>query len=141
MTPKDHLRDRELALGIAIQDFATDLRLVDPADLVTFVRMEQYANIEDLVNSSSELLFKPSTLTFGWGADMRVTWTETPCVSLDMEFRHASVTVFFALGLRAESATVEIRYICFEAPLPDPSLNTLRLVEALNASRCVAPRT
>lgn len=140
MTPKDHLRDRESALGNAIKDFAKDLRLVDPADLVTYVRMEQYANIEDLVNSSSELSFKPATLTFGWGADMRVTWTELPSVFLDMEFRHGNVTVFFSLGLAGEGENVDIRHISFEAPSPDPSINTRRLVDALNASRCVMPR-
>lgn len=140
MIRNDHLRDRETALGEALREFSSELGLVDAADLITFVRLEQYANIEDLVNSSAELFFRPSTLTFGWGAEMAVSWTETPCVFLDMEFRQGPVTVFFCLGLQAAGASVEIRCISFEEPSPDPVLNTARLVAALDDARSVSPR-
>lgn len=140
MTRNDHLRDRERALGEALKGVALELLLIDPADLVTFVRLEQFANLEDLVNSSAELAFKPATLNFGWGADMNVSWTHTPSVFLDMEFRHNAVTVFFSLGLQAEGASVEIRCISFDDPSPDPEVNTMRLVDALDDARCVSPR-
>ncbi|MBX9741231.1 MAG: hypothetical protein K2X62_14220 [Beijerinckiaceae bacterium] len=140
MTRNDHLRDREQVLGEALRDFSAELRLVDPADLIAFVRMEQYANIEDLVSSSAELFFQPTTLTFGWGAEMSVTWTDMPCVFLDMEFRQGPVTVFFCLGLQAAGASVEIRCISFEEPSPDPLVNTARLVSALGEARSVSSR-
>ncbi|MDB5509256.1 MAG: hypothetical protein JWL93_1725 [Hyphomicrobiales bacterium] len=140
MTRNDHLRDRETALGEALREFSSDLRLVDAADLITYVRLEQYANIEDLVNSSAELYFQPSTLTFGWGAEMSVSWTESPCVFLDMEFRKGAVTVFFCLGLQAAGASVEIRCLTFEDPSTDPLLNTALLVAALDGARSVSPR-
>ena len=93
-----------------------------------------------VVNSSSELLFQQGALTFGWGADVHLGWNERPAVSLDMEFRHDAVTVFFALGLCGDGETVSIRMISFDAPHEDPLVNTARLISALNASRCVSPR-
>ena len=103
MKTQDHLHDREFALALAMKDVAAELRLVDPADYVGYVRMEQYSNLEDIINSSSELLFQPGTLTFGWGADIRLSWSDRPRIFLDMEFRYESVTVFFSLGLSGEA--------------------------------------
>jgi hypothetical protein len=140
MKTQDHLHDREFALALAMKDVAAELRLVDPADYVGYVRMEQYSNLEDIINSSSELLFQPGTLTFGWGADIRLSWSDRPRIFLDMEFRHESVTVFFSLGLSGERESVSIRMITFATPDSEPLINTARLVSALNAARCVSQR-
>ncbi|MDB5642922.1 MAG: hypothetical protein JWN07_2239 [Hyphomicrobiales bacterium] len=141
MKTHNHLQDREYALAQAMKDIAAELRLVDPADYVGYVRMEQYSNLEDIINSSSELLFLPGTLTFGWGADARLSWGERPRIYLDMEFRFEAVTVFFSLGLSGDSEFVAIRMITFESPDSDPLVNTTRLVSALNAARCVSQRS
>jgi hypothetical protein len=140
MKTQDHLHDREFALALAMKDVAAELRLVDPADYVGYVRMEQYSNLEDIINSSSELLFQPGTLTFGWGADIRLSWSDRPRIFLDMEFRYESVTVFFSLGLSGERESVSIRMITFATPDAEPLINTARLVSALNAARCVSQR-
>lgn len=141
MKTHDHLQDREFALAMAMKDVAAELRLVEPADYVGYVRMEQYSNLEDIVNSSSELLFRPGSLTFGWGADVRLSWSERPRIFLDMEFRHEAVTVFFSLGLGGDRETVSIRMITFAAPDSEPLVNTARLVSALNAARRLPTRT
>jgi hypothetical protein len=140
MKTHHHLQDRERALALAMRDMAAELRLVDPADYVGYVRMEQYSNLEDIINSSSELLFQPGSLTFGWGADARLSWSEYPRIYLDMEFRFDSITVFFSLGLSGETECVAIRMITFGSPDSDPLVNTARLTSALDAARCVSQR-
>ncbi|SDR62844.1 hypothetical protein SAMN05519103_08136 [Rhizobiales bacterium GAS113] len=136
---EDHLLAREKALAEGVKKVAAELRLVDLVDFITYIRTEQFANIEDIVNSSVELLFKPGTLTFGWGADLRVDWGEPPQIMLDMEFRHMSVTVFFGLALEAHHASVEIRYVSFEDAADDPEVNTRRLAEAIADARLSVP--
>ncbi|KWT67446.1 hypothetical protein [Hyphomicrobium sulfonivorans] len=127
--------DRERALGLGIRELASDLRLVEPADYITFVRTERFANIANLVASSAELFFKPGTIAFGQSGDVELSWDRQPAIALDMEFRHRSVSVYFRLILEAEQAGVEITYLTFEGAADSPDENTRRLVEALADAR------
>jgi hypothetical protein len=129
------LAARERVLAEGVRPVADELRLVDLADFVSYIRNEQFANLEDILNSSVELYFKPGTLTFGWAADLAVDWDRPPRIMLDMEFRHLSVLVFFGLSIEPEDATVEIRFISFENAAEDPQENTRRLIEALLEAR------
>jgi hypothetical protein len=132
---EDHLSARQKALADGVKPVADELRLVDLADFVSYIRAEQFANIEDLLNSSVELYFKPGTLTFGWAADLCVDWGQPPRITLDMEFRHLTVLAFFGLSIETEDSNVEIRFISFEEASDDPAENTRRLVEAIADAR------
>lgn len=127
--------EREKALADGLRDVASELRLIDAADLIAFIRTERFANIANLVNSSTELYFKPGIVHFGQSGDVDVKWGEPPTISLDMEFRHMRVSVYFRLLLRALQAGVEIDYITFDGASPDPAENTRRLVDAIAAAR------
>jgi hypothetical protein len=98
----------ERILADAMVDVATELRLADPLEFLMMIRGNQDANIADLVNSSSELFFKGGALRYGFGARCDLRWEATPSVRLDMEFRHAMVTVFFRLTIGRAHAGVEI---------------------------------
>ena len=80
-------------------DVATELRLADPTELFLMIRGDQAANIADLVNSSSELFFKSGALKYALSAGCELRWESAPTVRLDLEFRHATVTVFFRLTI------------------------------------------
>jgi hypothetical protein len=56
-------------------------------------------------------------------------------VSLDMEFHHMRVNVYFRLFLEALHAGIEIDYITFEEGSADPDQNTERLVQAIANAR------
>lgn len=127
--------EREMALGEAIRDVASELRLIDAADFIAFVRTEQFANIRSLVNSSTELFFKPGTVTFGLSGHVDVTWSSNPAVVLDMEFEHKCVKASFRLQLQALQAGVEIEQIAFEDSSADPDENTERLIDAIADAR------
>jgi hypothetical protein len=132
---KDYTFDREKALAEGIKEVASELRLVEAADFVAFIRTEQFANIANLVNSSTELYFKPDTIKFGLSGDADLQWGSCPCVSLDMDFHHMRVNVYFRLLLEALHASIEIDYITFDEPSADPDQNTQRLVEAIAGAR------
>ena len=132
---KDYTHEREKALADGIREVASELRLIDAADFVAFIRTEQFANIANLVNSSSELYFKPETIKFGQSGDVSLQWGGTPSVSLDMEFHHMKVNVYFRLLLEALHAGIEIDYITFDEGSADPDENTRRLVQAIAGAR------
>lgn len=130
-----YTHEREMALGEAIRDVASELRLVDAADFIAFIRTEKFANIKSLVNSSTELFFKPGTVTFGLSGHVDVTWSSNPAIVLDMEFRHKHVSASFRLLLEALQAGVEIDHIAFENGSTDPDENTERLIDAIADAR------
>jgi len=100
--------DHERILADAMVDVATELRLADPTEFFLMIRGDQAANIADLVNSSSELFFKCGALKYALSAGCDLRWESTPTVRLDMEFRHAAVTVFFRLTIGRVRAAVEV---------------------------------
>lgn len=133
--PTKYTFEREKALGHGVRELASDLRLVEPADYVDYVRTERFANIAHLVSSSAELFFKPGTIFFGHSGEVDLQWDQTPSVALDMEFRHMRVSIYFRLVLEAERAGVEITYVAFEGAAAEPDENTRRLVEAIADAR------
>lgn len=131
----DHSQVREKILGDSIRCVATDLRLIDLPDLVSYLKTGQIASIGSLVQSSIEMSFKPETLSFGHAGDVFLEWGVVPRVCLDMEFHHQAVHVYFQLMLDANEAGVEITYISFEGESVGPGQNTVRLHEALGEAR------
>ena len=124
-----------MVLADGLRDVASELRLIEAADLIAFVRTEQFGNIANLVASSTEFYFRPGTVRFGQSGDIDVRWGGAPVINLDMEFKHEGVNVFFRLRLEALQAGVEITYISFEPNAADPHDNTRRLVEAIADAR------
>jgi hypothetical protein len=125
----------ERALAAAAKEFAAELRLTDVVDLITFIRTENHANLNDLVNSSAELYFKPGTLSYGWAANVDVCWARSPTVRLDLEFRHQQVTAFFDLILESRQAGIRLKHIAHEAPAAAPSEHSRRFIEAIADAR------
>lgn len=136
---RDYSREREKALAEGLRDVASELRLIDPADFIAYIRTEQFGNLRNLVNSSTEMFFKPGTICFGLSGEVDLPWGCAPCISLDMEFHHLNVSAYFRLVLQSLHAGIEISYVSFEGGSEDPDQNTRRLIEALEDAR-VAPR-
>jgi len=119
------------AIADGIGAVAAELRLINVADFISFIRLEQFGNIRDIVNSSMELYFKHGTLSYGCAADYELEWDRPPAIYLDMDFRHRQVAVSFNLVLRARHAAVSIHSISFEAPSSDPEEDTRHLIAAI----------
>jgi hypothetical protein len=135
MIRQPHAPSRELIVANAIQEVVSELRLVDVADYIAFIRLEHFACISDIVDSATELFFMPGTLKLGHGGEAHVGWTECPRVVLDFELRPRGATVYFALSLTGLHASVEVNYVAFDKPDPDPEKNTAFLAASIEHAR------
>ena len=135
MNRQPHSASREVIVAEAIKDLVGELRLVDVADYIAFIRLEHFATVSDIVDSAAELFFMPGTLKLGHGGEAHVGWTEPPRIVLDLELRPVGATVYFALSLDAFAASVEVNYVAFDRPDPDPKRNTAFLETALEGAR------
>ncbi|MGA7658047.1 MAG: hypothetical protein WCA96_14900 [Methylocella sp.] len=131
----EHVEHLANAVSAAFESVAAELRLVEAGDFIAFIHDEKFANIQDVVNSSVELFFKPGTVSFGWGADFELDWNSTPVIRLDMEFRHGSVWLVFKLILRALQTDVKIAYFSPSRSSGDSERDLAALIEALADAR------
>ncbi|WP_088345896.1 MULTISPECIES: hypothetical protein [Rhodomicrobium] len=133
---RDDHAEHEMALAAGLAEVAAELRLIDAADLIAFIRTRQFGNLRSLVNASIEMYFKPGTVSFGQSGEARLGWSGEPSIMLDMEFHHRAVDIFFRLVLEARQAGVEIEYISFGTKsFADPREPLRRLSEALADAR------
>jgi hypothetical protein len=131
----DYVELQANALGPAFEPVATELRLVDVADFIAYIRDQKFANIQDIVNSSVELFFKPGTLSFGWDAEFELDWNKLPVITLDMEFRHRSVWLVFKLSLCALQTNVTVKYLSLGKTSGDPRQDMASLIETIADAR------
>lgn len=135
MDRQPHSSAREIIVASAIREVVSELRMVDVVDYVAFIRLEQHANIADIVDSAAELYFMPGTLSFGLGGDVALGWSGEPTVSLDLQLRPKGATVYFSLTMSALRASVDVNYVAFDEASPDPAENTRFLAATLEGSR------
>jgi hypothetical protein len=135
MNRQPHSNCREVIVANAIQQVVSELRLVDVADYIAFMRLESFACIADIVDSAAELYFMPGTLRLGHGGEAHVGWTENPRIMLDLELRPRGVTVYFQLTMTALHASVDVNYVSFDDASANPDENTEFLERALDETR------
>lgn len=128
---------RERIVAEAISPVASELRLLDAADLISLLRFELYGNLSDLVSSAAELYFHPGTIVFGSGGDYRLEWGGPPEVVLDLEIKPRGITIYSQLTLTEEHAAIDIKHIAFHETSGDPDSNTRILEERLKEARFV----
>lgn len=135
MNRQPHALSREVIVANAIQELVSELRLVDVADYIAFIRLEHFATLSDIVDSAAELFFMPGTVKLGHGGDAHIGWTETPRIVLDLELHPQGAKVYFSLTLTALTAALEVNYVSFDHPDASPAANTAFLETALQGSR------
>ncbi|TIS60946.1 MAG: hypothetical protein E5W93_09500 [Mesorhizobium sp.] len=135
MNRQPHANSREQIVAGAIQDVVGELRLIEVADYIAFIRLEHFACLSDLVDSAAELYFQPGTLRLGHGGEAHVDWAGHPRIVLDLELRPRGVTVYFQLTLTAHGSSVIVNYVSFEKPGETPEHNTALLEDAIDEAR------
>lgn len=135
MNRQAHSNCREVIVANAIQHVVSELRLVDVADYIAFIRLESLACIADIVDSAAELYFMPGTIRLGHGGEAHVGWTAYPSIVLDLELRPRGATVYFKLAMSADTAAVDVNYVSFEDGSATPAENTAFLGTALEGAR------
>ncbi len=131
----DVARQRAAILAAALGETVAELRLIDPGDIIGYIRAGQWANIADLVHSSAELYFQESALTFACGADYALDWDSSPSIALEMEFHGNSISAFFTLVLDRHEGLVSLRRVWFPIEPENAAQGTLALASALTDAR------
>ncbi|RCS23959.1 hypothetical protein DUT91_11945 [Phyllobacterium salinisoli] len=135
MRSTQYSETRESIIAGHMTEVIRDLRLVDVADYIAFIRCELFANIADIVNSATELHFFPQTLHFGHGGEYELDWDRPPRIILDMEFRNMGVYAYFRLLIDAKGAQIDLNHITFDQASESPAHNTERLAAAFADAR------
>lgn len=135
MIRQKHAQERESIVAEAIGAVVGELRMIDVADYIAFIRMERFANLADIVDTAAELHFMPGTLRLGHGGDALVDWAGAPRIVLDMELRPRGATVYFTLTLADLEAGIEVNFVSFDEPVDCPAQNTSFLARTLEAAR------
>ena len=135
---QDHAaQERILAQGL--REVAAELRLVDAADLVAFIRTGKFGSLRSLVSAATEMYFLPGMMSLRNSGNVTLGWTGEPSIALDMNFRHPAVEVHFQLVLEPRQAGVEIEYISFSHKSAGPRENAQRLEAAIANARFQMP--
>jgi hypothetical protein len=135
MNRQPHYEAREMIVARAIENVVSELRMVDVADYVAYIKLERFANISDLVASAAELYFMPGTLRLGHGGEAHVCWANPPRIVLDLELRPRGATVYFTLAMTDKHAEINVNYVSFDEPGGDPQSNTAFLESAIAETR------
>lgn len=101
----------EEVLACNIKDVIADFCLTDADILRSYVNKQLHGNMNEIVSSSAELFFKGHTLSYARAADISTALGDPPCIVLDMEFAHDTVSVFFKLILGEFSVGVHINHV------------------------------
>ena len=72
--PSHWILRHEQTIADAMRGVASEIRLVDLNHLTMLIHNGRMANIDDLVNSSTELHFRPGTLDFTGAAQTELSW-------------------------------------------------------------------
>ena len=131
----DIARQRAAILAAALGETVAELRLIEPGDIIGYIRAGQWANIADLVDSSAELYFEEGALTFACAADYALDWESSPSISLEFEFQGNSISAFFTLVLDRHEGLVSLRRVWFPVEPEDASQGTQALAAALTDAR------
>jgi hypothetical protein len=135
MNRQAYAKSREIIVASAIEQVIAELRLIDVADYIAFIRLEYFACLSDLVDSAAELFFMPGTLRLGHGGEVHVDWSGSPRIVLDLELRPPGVTVYFQLTLSEDKEQVVVNYVSFEKPGENPEHNTALLEAVIEQAR------
>ncbi len=139
MNRQPHASSREVIVATAIQPVVRELRLVDIADYIAFIRLEHFSCLADLVDSAAELYFMPGALRLGLGGEAHICWTGSPRIVLDLELRPEGAVIYFQLSMTATNASVEVHYVSFEKPDTEPKKNTAYLAAAIEQAMIRQP--
>ncbi|MCB1446654.1 MAG: hypothetical protein KDJ87_12915 [Rhizobiaceae bacterium] len=129
--------EHEKIVAEALSPVATELRMIDAADLVSLLRYERWGNISDLVSSAAELYFMPGTVNFGTSGEYRLDWDSKPEILLDLEIKPRGVTIYAKLSLADAQAGIEINHIAFHQPQAGDGRDADFLARTLSEARFV----
>lgn len=128
----------EKLLVDGIRDVVSELLLIDLTQLICCVGTKRMSSVEILIDSATELYFKPGCLKFSNSGVADVSWTGSVKLSLDFEFHYDGVRIYFTIVLQPRMAAIQINYLWLGEDGDEQSQDqrVLRTAAALAGARC-----
>lgn len=133
--PRLEVEAFERALATALRSVLAELYFTEAGLLIGYINAGQANNIEDIVASSAERTLKPGVLRYGRHALTQSDWGRPPTVSMNLEFHHPTLSVYFKIVFDATSVGLAIDSIDFRAPFAGHAEGLALLGAALDDSR------
>lgn len=111
MLQSTYCHEHEALVARAMQNMASDLRLIDVEYLVSFITLKMDRHVSDHVMSSAERYFTPGFISMGQGCDIKIGWDRLPEIMIDLTMNLDWARIYFSLMLKAEHADIALRYI------------------------------
>ena len=119
MLAQDICLELEPHVASSIGSLAAELRLVDIADYIAYLRMEQFGCIADIVRDAADLYFTPGYIQFGMDGEASADWGAAPEVTLMLIINSARAKAHVTLKLCTDHAEVKLGYVSFDEHIAD----------------------
>ena len=132
-------KDHEPVVADALTGFIQELRLIELADFVAYLRLERHVPLAEMVAAAAEMFLAPQFLELGEGSYATLDWSEHPSVCLNLVMNTAGATIYLTLTLREDRANVAINYIAYHVSRPEPGEIT-HLINRGISNNLIRPR-
>lgn len=102
-------QEAERLICLNIRSFMADLCLTDRSFLVASIVDENHDAINDIVESSAEMFFKPGTLCYAYGSRLSERFNTAPAISMDMRFVRKAMLISFLLHIEDDFIGVSLQ--------------------------------
>lgn len=98
----------ETQLAAILRGFISELRLVDLSHYVSYIQMDRFDCLTDIVGEASQLFFAPGFLHLEEVASVTSDWGTEPSVSLNISFKGAYAKNIVNIVMYDAYATVKL---------------------------------
>jgi len=108
MTIKVNNNKLERIILESIRPLIRELRLVDAADYVAYLRFDKQNQLTDIFDSAVEQFFAPEFLHYRQLGHADLDWGEEPIVSLELALNTPTAVFEFTLQLKKTHTSIEL---------------------------------
>jgi len=108
-SPQD--RDIERQIMECLRPVVRELLLVEPAEIVAFLKFDKHQNVSDIIDSATEQYFAPDFLAYREAGTVNLDWQSSLSIELQMVINAPSHAFEFLLCLDKDKASVSLNTI------------------------------
>lgn len=130
----DITQSRERILSDGCREFVQSLLQIDPSNFFLFFKFGEMPALYEKVGELVDQHFATGTVAFACTGNTKISWSNAPVVSIDLEFFCDGIFAFFRLNISQDDPSAEIHHIIFQDSADNPQANTEALRQAIKAS-------
>ena len=92
-----------------LKPLVRELHMVEPADFIAHIKLDQHGAISDIIATAAEPYFAPDYIGYREVASLELKWNSTPVIALSMVLNLVNAAVEFGLVLGRDTAGVSLK--------------------------------